>query len=155
MSLFINPYDKKTSIVITPNDPICRTTIEVPRSRHAYIMGTYGKSGALQTTINILIEKLYNELTRNGIGPTFDTDRYAIAVGGCSITLGGYSHNLQRSSIGLSPDGEQHTLACQTADRNDGRGTATMAQPVADAQQPANPGLAPAVKRNRGTKSKK
>jgi len=155
MNLFINPYDKKKSIVVAPNDPICRTTIEVPRSRHAYIMGTYGKSGALQTTINILIEKLYNELTRNGIGPTFDTDRYAIAVGGCSITLGEFGPNLQRSSIGLSPDGEQHPLACQTPNRNDGRGTATMAQPVADAQQPADAGLAPAVKRVRRTKGKK
>ena len=141
---FENPYDKQK---LTPGEQICRTTIEVFRSRHAHIMGTYGKAGALQTTINILIEKLYAELIKSNIGPSYDDERYADAVAGIVLTLG-----VQRSPAYVPAFGQQYPVAMQTPDRNDRPGVTGMAQPVANPQQPADLSRTPKSKRNRGSK---
>ena len=140
MNKFLNPYDKKN---LTEHETLCRTTIEVFRSRHAYIMGTYGKSGALQTTINILIEKLYDELTKHGIGPSFDVDRYALAIADCTLIIGG----VQRSPVAIPATGTEHPVTVETSKGNDGRGTSAVAQSSENAQQPANTKSAPSSKR--------
>ena len=141
---FENPYDKSK---ITGNEQICRTTIEVFRSRHAHIMGTYGKAGALQTTINILIEKLYVELNKNGIGPSYDDERYADAINNCTISIG-----IQRSTAPESSTGPVDNSTKQTADRDDGRRTPRVAQSLKNTQQSASPSSTP--KGKRGTKNK-
>lgn len=167
MNKFLNPYDRKN---LTPDeiesakragvDPICRTTIELPRSVHAHIMGTFGKTGALQTTINLLVSKLYAELTKHGIGPTYDAERFAQAVGDATIIIGHLDGDiafvaggLQRIPLAFTTDEQEHPVPVETINRDVGLGTSGVAQSSKDAQQPADIGSTRPSKR--GSKSSK
>ena len=145
---FDNPYHKT---LLAPSDFTVRTTIEVAASRHAYIMGTHGKSGALQTTINILVEKLYEQLRLANIGPSFDRDAFECAVANATITLGSRG---KRIATGLTSDGVQFAQSGQTADRNVRPGIAGVAQPAAVIQQSSDFGISsPSRKGNKKQKT--
>jgi hypothetical protein len=79
---FIDPYEH------IPREKKSRTTIDVAVETRAEISAIYPKKGYLQTTINILLEKLRKELRKNGLN-SYAPDEFKYAVGNCTITLGG------------------------------------------------------------------
>jgi len=77
------------------------------------------KSGTiLQTTINILLKKLCDELERAGI-TEYAPDAYELAVANCTIVLGG-NDNVQRSPVKQRPSRNKRNSAGKTADGNVG-----------------------------------
>src|SRR5512139_115660 len=75
---FIDPYD-----TLPPEDRI-RTTIDIAGNRNAFFKSLHNRKGTLQTTINILLEKLYDELQRIGLR-SYDPDAYERTIADCCI----------------------------------------------------------------------
>lgn len=82
MNKFANPYES------LPYEDKVRTTIDVAQRTHGFVLGCRGRVGTLQTSINILLEKLVTALTEHGI-TSFDPDAYEHAVANCTIVLPG------------------------------------------------------------------
>lgn len=87
-----NPFavdspDESLRCLDQKND-IVRTTISVSRKVMARLHGIYPRDGVVQNTVNILLAKLYHELTNAGI-TSYDPAAYIIALDQCSIVLGG------------------------------------------------------------------
>lgn len=77
-----------------------RTTIDVSDEAISAIRSVYPKKGVVQTTINLLIEKLKDELTRCQL-KSYDPERYEIAIAQCEIRLGGF--NYERNNTKRQP----------------------------------------------------
>lgn len=140
-SQFLNPYEH-----ISADDMLHRTTIQFSKRAYERIRRVKPQAGVLQTTINILLSKLINELDkRPDLSDSYNPDAYDFAVANCSITLGGSagsptSNILQRSSTPLPPNGMLAFIPSQAAHRNDGPGASPVAQQAARPQEPANAG---------------
>lgn len=150
-SPFKNPYEG-----IPPAD-IHRTTIEIDRHAHSDLHRCRSRKGTLQTTLNILLNKLTEQLKKHGL-TEYDPERYEYAVANATLTLGVHdSHN----------NGVRGTVADagpQAVNRNDGFGTLGMARPtpgpsvessdVAGAlAQPSDKNKVKRAKRNSGRKA--
>lgn len=79
---FTNPYAE-----IPPNR-VHRTSINIDKNVWSYLHTVHGKSGTLQTTINILLSKLHERLLANNV-TSFDPDRVEFAIANASIVLPG------------------------------------------------------------------
>lgn len=66
---------------------ISRTTIEIDKKRVALLRGFQPRSGVLQTTLSILLEKLCHELEQSKL-TTGDWSEYESAIANATITLG-------------------------------------------------------------------
>ena len=130
---FTNPYEE------LPDDRTVRTTIVVSTEHKSHIFAMHGRTGTLQTTINILLNKLIESLKQNGyieqVGGKcvagYDPDAYESAVAGATIVLGVGSANSTpnpREAVG----------------GNVGRGVSGLARPAAGFDKPANVAGAPA-----------
>ena len=78
---FDNPYES------TPPAELLRTTIEIDRKAHGRLYRCRSKKGTLQTTLNILLDRLIQQLDKHGINE-YDPERYEHAVSNLSINLG-------------------------------------------------------------------
>ncbi len=78
---FENPY------INVPPAERTRTTIDIANMDLSKLKRVHPGT-IVQTTINILIRKLVDELERNGI-TEYAPDEYELAVANCSIALGG------------------------------------------------------------------
>ena len=115
-----------------------RTTIVVPEEELAFLKSLYCRDGVLQHTINTLLYKLINELKRiQHEFSEYDSERYAIAVSGCTIILG---------TAARSAPAKQATAG------DDGRGIASVSQPVAPASVITPDQSGSVAKRSRRTK---
>lgn len=77
---FENPYENM------PAEERVRTTIDVSSKTHAFVLGLRGRKGTLQTTINLLLEKLLTTLIEHGI-TSFDPHEYEHAVANARIVF--------------------------------------------------------------------
>lgn len=82
--VFQNPYDDTR---LTPGDSTVRTTVLVSEKAKSQIARVHSRSGTLQTTVNILLDKLTHELERIEL-TKYDPDAYERAVGRCTIIFG-------------------------------------------------------------------
>jgi hypothetical protein len=128
---FLNPYRE------LPSDKKVRTTIDVALSTHAKIHSLHGRSGTLQTTINILLEKTINALESNGI-TCFDPDEY--------------EHFILNSTL-VAPGQRSAASSGQTASGNDGCGTVRVAQHPAPAPAVSNARVPHPNRRSKAKKS--
>lgn len=129
--------DWKNQFYDVPDSEILRTTVDIPHTINSQIKSYEPKTGVLQNTISILVTKLSNELKQSKL---LVSDRYGYQVGltGAvlilgntkpdSITLADGTVYVQRSSVGLPPDGLQHTNASQTVGGNDNGRAVAMAR---------------------------
>lgn len=120
---FYDPADDKKPDG-SPVDTL-RTSAVYKAKTSAFLNGVRGRTGTTQTTANLLLEKLYDELVRNGI-TEYDPDAYETAVGGCKIVLG-----LHGSSADGDATGSQPACPAETAQGNDRRGTVGVGRPAA------------------------
>lgn len=96
-----------------------RTTIDIPLKLESDLQRV--KSGTiLQTTINILLKKLRDELERAGI-INYDPEAYELAVADCVIVLGGSG---ERSAVGGVTAGKKRNRSTKAVKGHDGDGTA-------------------------------
>lgn len=141
---FHDPTDCTKADGKTPVDTL-RTSAVYKQETHAFLTGVRGRTGTTQTTANILLEKLANELKRNGI-TSYDPDAYELAVGACTIVLGLHGSPIERAPSGSEPIG-----ASQTPQGNDGRGVERLGRPATGASdKPADAGGARPRNRRKG-----
>jgi hypothetical protein len=137
---FKNPCE-----TVEPGDDYHRTTFVTTKKVQHRIDGYRLRKGTLQTTANILIDKLLNELRRSNLSE-YDPDRYEVAVANATVRL---PDDYYTGST--SPNTEPAT---ETPRGNDGRGVATVAR--VDTGTPAvapNPARTP--KASKSGKSRK
>ena len=125
---YANPYAN------TPRKERHRTTIEVPKRLIARLNAVHPQSGVLQTTINILLKKLDDELTRIGLN-TYDTAAFEYSVAGAVLALPSSS---ERSTIGQSAQTPVGDSTNQTTGRNDDGRVAGMASTSARPSELSN-----------------
>jgi hypothetical protein len=89
---FVDPWEDLVKTEKT------RTTIEVSNRARADLQAVYPKKGVLQITINLLIEKLVNELKRTGL-TSYSPEQYERALAGTQLALGGCQYV-------VAPDGK-------------------------------------------------
>lgn len=150
-SPFKNPYEG-----IPPAD-VHRTTIEIDRHAHSDLHRCRSRKGTLQTTLNILLSKLTEQLKKHGL-TEYDPERYEYAVANATLTLGVHdSHN----------SGVRGTVADsspETSHRDVRLGTIRLARPPAGPSvessdvagaltQPADENKVKRAKRNSGRKA--
>lgn len=110
-----------------------RTTIMVPNTIISRIKRVDPKTGVLQSTINVLLDKLANELDRNRLNE-YDRESYAFGLVHSSLTLA------RRSPAINSPSGSVTSLTVQASSGDDGRRTSSVAP---EAERPSqSPNLA-------------
>lgn len=128
--LFPDPY------ATLPPDFQHRTSIVVDKRVWAAINTCRGHRGTLQTTINVLLNKLHEQLIANDL-TSYDPRRYEHAVLDARISLGGTCGSTEPNGGKLA-----RTEAAQV---HDGGGTGEVAQPPAGRRhKSANPRRAPA-----------
>lgn len=106
---FIDPTDAVKADGKTPIDTL-RTSAVYKQETHAFLTGVRGRTGTTQTTANILLEKIANELKRNGI-TSYDPDAYELAVGNCIIILGLPGSAVERTLARSEPTGTVETVS--------------------------------------------
>ncbi len=137
---FENPFES------LPDEKLLRTTIKVSREVHGDLFKVHPTSGVLQTTINILLIKIYAELIRHDLR-CYDPERYKHAIANCIIVFPGAAgwdelNLLHGIPGGPPPAGGQSSSAAEASVRNDAGGTGLVAQPptgssgLPDAGQP-------------------
>src|ERR1035441_269997 len=104
-----------------------RTTIIKPKRLMARLQSVHPQAGVLQTTINILLFKLENELTRLNL-TTYDSATFEYAVANATLVLAGNIHTTGGSSFTEPTTGLQHPIADETTSRNDDGRTTNMAR---------------------------
>lgn len=146
---FRNPFEGQ--------DEINRTTLKIPNKFCTDLFKVHGITGGMQTTINILLVKLYDELKRNGI-TDYDPDRYKQCVSGAMLVFpgcAGYNELLRIRGI-PSPDdpaGPDAARAIQAVVGNDGSGTVGVEREATRPSQLSDFGESPAND-GRGSKAK-
>jgi hypothetical protein len=131
---FANPYENETRRT--------RTTIDIGSVDCAFLKSLHNRKGTLQTTINIILVKLTNELKRRNI-TSYDPDVYESAITGASINLGVYR----------SPDADNQSQD-KTNSGNERPGTSGLAQSSSGRPSESPDALgAPAKHRSRKGKS--
>lgn len=136
--LFENPYAD------VPKTHRTRTTIDLATADKSFMDSLHGRSGTMQTTINILVSKAINELKRIGFG-SYDPDRYEYAIAHCAIVLGVRPDEHAAGRYGPVPGavpvprGPAHDLKPHDAalGHDDGRAAIPMAHVPEGATQPA------------------
>lgn len=106
---------------------LLRTTVDIPHAINSQIKSYEPKTGVLQNTISILLQKLSDELKRSNLTVA---DRYAYqrAISECSLVLGGNSYPEQRSTAPEPSTGGVDLVAGQSLGRNDHGGTTKVAR---------------------------
>jgi hypothetical protein len=98
-----------------------RTTLVLDNKIKAAIERVHTKHGVINTTINIILQKLVHELERHNI-TSYDPGTYERAIIDCSVILGGLpaadGHELQRSPAPGSPTGSRPPIPTETNKRN-------------------------------------
>jgi hypothetical protein len=118
-----------------PLDETTRTTLVAKNKVLSRIKQIYNKSGVPNTTINILLDKLCDELDRIKLD-TYDPPTYCAAICGARIILGVPAAKLASSRGPEDPHEAPHG--------NDGRGTSGMVSQAAGLLgQSSNPHLLP------------
>lgn len=146
---FIDPTDAVKPDGKTPIDTL-RTSAVYKQETHAFLTGVRGRTGTTQTTANILLEKIANELKRNGI-TSYDPDAYELAVGNCTIILG-----LPGSTVERAPARSESLGSVETVSGNDGRGVERLGRPATRASdKPADVGSTRPGNRGQGGKASK
>lgn len=142
MKKFIDPLD-----VLDPKtgkEPSqTRTSIVYPSHIMSALVSARYRTGTMQTTVNILLTKLADELKRNG-NTDYDPDAYEHAVANCTIILG--------SAVAITAAGPVNASTAKTAGGNDGSRTLGMGRKATgDADKPAD--IRSASKGNSGKRS--
>jgi hypothetical protein len=114
MDKFIDPVEVPNPSGKLPD--VLRTSVEYPRELHGYLYRLRSKAGTTQTTANILLNKLADELKRNNF--EYDPDAYELAVANCTIVLGGTAAG--------TPAGPDSARTVKAVVGNDGRGTVRL-----------------------------
>lgn len=124
---FTDPLDVPNSKGQLPER--LRTSATYLLEHNAFLTSLRGRAGTIQTTANILLQKAYDELKRNGF--TYDPDAYELAIANCTIILGG-------TALGVRT-GPGNPVAAEAASGNDGPGTGGLGcKATANANVPAN-----------------
>jgi len=130
---FVDPIDIPDKLGKTPTT--LRTSIVYPASVIAALSALRCRPGTAQTTVNILLIKLTDELKRNGI-TSYDPEVYERAIADCTIVLGGSVVGTPAGTIGASP--------AETPVGNDRSRTLGVGRPPeGNANQPADVRVAP------------
>lgn len=139
---FIDPIelpDPKSGKEVTT----LRTSVIYPAHVVATLAGIRGRPGTVQTTVNILLTKLANELKRIGI-TSYDPDAYESAVTECTLVL--------RGPVVIPSTGINSSSPAQTPDGNDRPGTLGVGRKATgNADKPAD--VRSASPGNRGKRS--
>ena len=78
-------------------DQFTRTTVNIPNHIICEIKRLESKTGVIQNTVDVLLNKFYEQLT-NAKLDTSDRQSYHLAINGCSVVLGGDS-NKKRGTV--------------------------------------------------------
>lgn len=113
--LFYDPADDKKPDG-SPVDTL-RTSAIYKQQTAAFLTGVRGRTGTVQTTANLLLEKFADELKRNGI-TDYDPDAYELAIGKCRIQLG-----VHGSAVEQPASGPKSTRTAEATGGNERRGT--------------------------------
>lgn len=106
---FPDPYEK------LPVEQQHRTSVVTDKRIWSIINSCRGHRGTLQTTINILLHKLHEQLERNSLN-SFCPREYEYAILNARLELA------------VLPRSAEPTPAPETVDRDDGRGTPEVAR---------------------------
>lgn len=119
--LFIDPYAD------LPPEAFLRANVDIPIEAWNFIKSLSPYASDRPTTLRILINRLINELKRNGITQYNPDDTFHRAVGGLTISLGSASSNDPRGTgsavaiTGTTTNPNLQTL--EAVNRNDRPGT--------------------------------
>ena len=79
---YTDPYDK------LPKKDKLTTSITTAREDHAFLFSLFPNRSVVQTTLNILLARLVEELKANGF-KHYDPERYQHSIARCRIDLNG------------------------------------------------------------------
>jgi hypothetical protein len=82
-------------------DQFTRTTVNIPNHIICEIKRLESKTGVIQNTVDVLLNKFYEQLTNTKL-ETSDRQSYHLAINGCSVVLGGGDNNKKRGSVAKS-----------------------------------------------------
>jgi len=115
-SPFENPYGS------LPPNRVLHTSVNIDITHASLFKTLYGRNGAIQTTIAILVNKLYEQLIKSGFQPEFNPERFEHAVADATLTLGGEP----AANLGLR-GGEPGTgRSAEAVERDDRRGVGRL-----------------------------
>lgn len=120
-----------------PQDQRARTTIEMPRKTEAQLKQYEPKTGVLQTTISILIQKLSDELTKSNL-TAGDRAAFQHAVANATFRLPDNCYPAERSAVVKPTTRPKRNRAAQAVGGDDGLGATTMAQQTPGLQKPSD-----------------
>lgn len=123
-----------------------RTTIVLSNRVLAAISNLHTKAGVVGITINLLLEKLVNELERNGIDQ-YDPGVYELCITRLAILLP--VARRPDGSIAGAPGGGQSNHAAEAPHGNDGQGTGGVVNPAKGPHAGADLGVAPRKRRGK------
>lgn len=149
-----NPF--RNPIEGVSSSDLIRTSIVFSRRTQSAIHKVYTSSGVMQTTANILLDKLANELNRTHLND-YDPSTYKHAIANAFIVLPGspgYNEQclLRSIPVGQPASGVIEASAAEVVIPDDGRGTQPMALNVPGNAQLPVPDL---TLERKGSKSKK
>jgi hypothetical protein len=105
----------------TPDDRCDRTAVTIDKLVTSHFNTCRPARATLQITINILVQKLYEQLRTAGI-ESYNPTAYESVVNGCAIVLG-RADGVPGSTEPIA----QPPSSAETPARNDGRGTPSAA----------------------------
>lgn len=141
----------KNPVLTVPPQLQLRSTLVVKSCVDARIKQIYPKSGVLQTTINLLLDKLCYELDRCEL-KEFDPGAYERAITGCRIEL----DCEQRSTVAESATGVGLAQSPEANNGNDGPGAfGLVSDPTRASVVVPDPRCPPKTRRTKGNKGEK